>query len=416
MNWLQTVRMALKSIASNKVRSLLTMLGIIIGVAAVITLVASIQSKATLTRMQYEAMGLNRIQVYGSGAKRQDWINLEDYMDGELAPYINGWSPQSQYYDWESKGVQYRTMKLKSDKSTTYMYYGNEDYSKVTNSVITAGRDITKADCDAQARVCVIGETIRKYFFGAMSPIGQKIRIGGKSFEVIGVYKGKFKGKLNTEDQMLVMPYTLQSSMMSVNSSADKQYIIQAASKEDIQKVVDALNARMKPICEAGNGWFDASSASQFQEQEEAAAQQDALLMGGVAMISLLVGGIGIMNIMLVSVTERTREIGIRMAIGARRRDIISQFLIEAASVSCCGGLIGIVVGCFGSAIMGNFMLAKQLSEQMWMPDVETFTVLPSPPLILGAFLFSALLGIIFGIYPANKASKLQPVDALRTQ
>ena len=119
MNWLQTVRMALKSIASNKVRSLLTMLGIIIGVAAVITLVASIQSKATLTRMQYEAMGLNRIQVYGSGAKRQDWINLEDYMNGELAPYINGWSPQSQYHDWENKGVQYRTMKLKGDKSTT---------------------------------------------------------------------------------------------------------------------------------------------------------------------------------------------------------------------------------------------------------------------------------------------------------
>ncbi|MDR3767349.1 MAG: ABC transporter permease [Butyricicoccus sp.] len=416
MNWLQTVRMALKSIATNKVRSLLTMLGIIIGVAAVITLVASIQSKATLTRMQYEAMGLNRIQVSGSGAKRQDWANLEDYMNGELAPYISGWSPQSQYYDWESKGVQYRTMKLKSDKSTTYMYYGNEDYGKVTNSVITAGRDISKTDCDNQARVCVIGETIRKYFFGAMSPIGQKIRIGGKSFEVIGVYKGKYKGKLNTEDQMLVMPYTLQSSMMSTDYNADKQYIIQATSKNDIQKVVDALNARMKPICEAGKGWFDASSASQFQEQEEAAAQQDALLMGGVAMISLLVGGIGIMNIMLVSVTERTREIGIRMAIGARRRDIISQFLIEAASVSCCGGIIGIIIGCFGSAIMGNFMLAKQLSEQMWMPDVEKFTVLPSPPLILGAFLFSALLGIIFGIYPANKASKLQPVDALRTQ
>ena len=416
MNWLQTVRMALKSIASNKVRSLLTMLGIIIGVAAVITLVASIQSKATLTRMQYEAMGLNRIQVYGSGAKRQDWINLEDYMNGELAPYINGWSPQSQYHDWENKGVQYRTMKLKSDKSTTYMYYGNEDYSKVTNSVITAGRDITKADCDAQARVCVIGETIRKYFFGAMSPIGQDIRIGSKSFEVIGVYAGKYGGKLNSGDQLIVLPYTLQPYMMEVGFYDSHDYIIQARAQEDIQPIVDRINEVMGPRV-GENGYFYCESNAQFQEQAQASSNQMALLGGGVAAISLLVGGIGIMNIMLVSVTERTREIGIRMAIGARRRDIIGQFLIESAAVSCCGGVLGIALGCFGSAVIGNLLLAQQM-EQMsgWMPDIEHFTVLPSAPLVIGAFLFSALLGIIFGLYPANKAARLQPVDALRSQ
>ena len=416
MNGLQTIRMALKSILSNKVRSLLTMLGIIIGVAAVITLVSSIQSKATLTRMQYEAMGTNRIQIYGWGARTRDWETFEQTLDGDLKDRIRGWSPQSQYWDWGNKGIQYRSMKLTNDQSQTSMYYGNQNYGLVTNSVLTAGRDISEADCRDAARVCVIGETLRKYFFGAMSPIGQKLRIGGKSFEVIGVYKGKFGGKLNTEDQMLVMPYTLQDSMMSNAANADRQYIIQAASKDDIQPICDELNALMQPICEAAGGYFSADSSSQWQEQEAAAAEQDALLMGGVAMISLLVGGIGIMNIMLVSVTERTREIGIRMAIGARRRDIILQFLIEAASVSCCGGLIGIVVGCFGSAIMGNVMLNQQLSEQMWMPEVEKFTVLPSPGLIVGAFLFSALLGILFGIYPANKASKLQPVEALRTQ
>ena len=119
---------------------------------------------------------------------------------------------------------------------------------------------------------------------------------------------------------------------------------------------------------------------------------------------------------MLVSVTERTREIGIRMAIGARKRDIIGQFLVEAAVVSCCGGIIGIVLGCFASAVLGRFMLARQLQQNMYLPNVEQFTVLPSVGLVLGAFLFSALLGIIFGLYPANKASNLQPVDALRTQ
>lgn len=416
MNWLQTVRMAIKSIMDNKVRSLLTMLGIIIGVAAVITLVASIQSKATLTRLQFEAMGTNTVTVRGWGAKTQDWKEFENLLNTDLKDKINGWSPQSQYQDWSNKGLQYRTTKLDTSKSYTYMYYGNENYGKVTNNVITAGRDITKNDCDQRARVCVIGETVRKYFFGAMSPIGQKIRIGGKNFEIIGVYKGKYKGKLNTEDQMLVMPYTLQSTMMTIDRGADKQYIIQAKSKEDIDTIINESKDLMETKCTNAGGWFDADSYSKYQEQQEAAAQQDALLMGGVAMISLLVGGIGIMNIMLVSVTERTREIGIRMAIGARRRDIISQFLIEAASVSCCGGIIGIIFGCFGSAIMGNIMLAKQLQEQMYMPEVEQFTVLPSPMLILGAFLFSALLGIIFGIYPANKASKLQPVEALRTQ
>lgn len=139
-----------------------------------------------------------------------------------------------------------------------------------------------------------------------------------------------------------------------------------------------------------------------------------ALLGGGIASISLLVGGIGIMNIMLVSVTERTREIGIRMAIGARKRDIIGQFLIEAAVVSCFGGIIGIVLGCFLSAIIGNLLLGQLQSS--YMPAVEQFTVLPSVGLMIGAFLFSALLGIVFGLYPANKASNLQPVDALRTQ
>ena len=413
MNWIQTIRMALKSIAHNKVRTFLTMLGIIIGVGAVIALVASIQGMATLTRLQFEAMGTNQIQVYAWGVKSADWKAMEGYLDGELADRIKGWSPQSQYYDWQSKGVQYRSKTLKSDNSYTYIYFGNEDYGMVTNRTVSAGRDLTEADCKTNARVCVIGETIRKYFFGAMSPIDQSIRIGGQSFKIVGVYKGKYGGKLNSEDQMIVLPYTLQSQMMR-SSDSDRQYFIQAASKEDIQSVVDALKDFMSTRYDPNNGYFDCDSTSQYMDQVEASSNQLALLGGGIAAISLLVGGIGIMNIMLVSVTERTREIGIRMAIGARRRDIIGQFLIEAAVVSCCGGLIGILLGCFGSAVIGNLLLAQQMNS--WMPEVEQFTVLPSPGLVVGAFLFSALLGIIFGLYPASKASKLQPVEALRTQ
>lgn len=416
MNWLQTIRMAFKSIANNKVRSFLTMLGIIIGVGSVIALVASIQGLATLSRLQFEAMGTNQIRVSGWDIKPSDWTAMENMLDEELDDHIKGWSPESRYYDWQSKGVQYRGKILSDEQYRTNIYFGNENYSMVTNMTISSGRDISPLDIKYSSRVCIIGDALRRYFFGAMSPIGQKIYIGGKSFEIIGSYKAKYGGRLNSDDQMILLPYTLQSSMMDISPYDDHTYYIQANSKEDIQPIVDHINQFMEPR-KSENGYFNCRSNEEYQEQMEASSNQMALLGGGVAAISLLVGGIGIMNIMLVSVTERTREIGIRMAIGARRRDIIGQFLIESAAVSCFGGLLGIALGCFGSATIGNLLLAQITRENSgWMPDVEQFTVLPSLSLVLGAFLFSALLGIIFGLYPANKAAKLQPVDALRTQ
>ena len=162
MDGFQTIKMAFKSILNNKVRSILTMLGIIIGVAAVIALVATIQGASTLSRLQYEAMGTNQIQISGYGPKRSDWNALEDFMDTELKDEIKGWSPQSQYWDWQNKGIQYRTKSL--DVNNTQIYFGNEDYGMVTNNVITVGRDLTEEDCRSAAKVCVIGETIRKAF------------------------------------------------------------------------------------------------------------------------------------------------------------------------------------------------------------------------------------------------------------
>ena len=414
MNWLQTIRMAIKSITNNKVRSILTMLGIIIGVASVIAIVASIQGASKLSRLQFEAMGTNQIQIYGSGLKKADWADLEQYMDDELKDDIKAWSPQSQYWDWQNKGIKYRTKSL--DINNSQIYFGNQNYGTCTNNVISTGRDLTEADCNKASKVCVIGETVRKAFFGAMSPLDQSIRIGGTSFKVVGVYKGKYGGKLNSNDQMVVLPYTLEPRMMGSSNGGSKQYYVQTANKEVIDSTIDKIKSFMatKYDPNAGNVYFDAMSNNQWQEQSEASNNLLALLGGGVAGISLLVGGIGIMNIMLVSVTERTREIGIRMAIGARKRDIIGQFLVEAAVVSCCGGIVGIILGCFLSAIIGNLLL-MQMSNS-WAPQIEQFTVLPSFALVISAFLFSALLGVIFGLYPANKASNLQPVDALRTQ
>lgn len=413
MNGMQTLRMSLKSITSNKIRSFLTMLGIIIGVAAVITLVATSQGTAKLQRLQYEAMGTNQIQIYGYGPKKADWTALENYMETELKDVVKAWSPQSQYWDWQSKGIKYRTKTL--DTNSTQIYFGNQDYGTCTNNVIAVGRDLSETDCRNSSKVCVIGETVRKTFFGAMSPLDQSIRIGGMSFKVVGVYKGKFGGKLNSQDQMIVLPYTLEQRMMSY-SGGSKQYFIQAASRDLVDPAIEQIKEFMSTRYDSNNGYFDAYSNNQWQDQEQAANDRSMRQTAGIAAISLIVGGIGIMNIMLVSVTERTREIGIRMAIGARKRDIIGQFLVEAAALSACGGILGIAVGCVASALMGKSMLAQEMANNTWMPQIEQFTVLPSFGLVLGAFLFSALLGIIFGLYPANKASNLQPVDALRTQ
>ena len=413
MNWGQTMRMAFKSVMNNKVRSVLTMLGIIIGVASVIAIVAFVQGASTLQRLQYEAMGTNQIQIYGWGPRSADWKALETYIDTEMKDEIKAWSPQGQYWDWQNKGIKYRSKTL--EMNNTQIYFGNQDYGTCTNNVITAGRDLSEADCRNAAKVCVIGETVRKAFFGAMSPLGQSIRIGGTSFKVIGVYKGKFGGKLNSQDQMIVLPYTLQQRMMG-DPGQNRQYYAQAASKDAIEPAIEKIRKFMSARYDSSNGNFEVYSNAQWQEQAEASSNMLALLGGGIAGISLLVGGIGIMNIMLVSVTERTREIGIRMAIGARKRDIISQFLVEAAVVSCCGGMLGIILGCFAATILGNLLLLQQAQGGGWMPVIENFTVLPSFGLVAGAFLFSALLGIIFGLYPANKASNLQPVDALRTQ
>ena len=230
---------------------------------------------------------------------------------------------------------------------------------------------------------------------------------GGKSFEIVGVYAGKYGGKLNTNDQMLIMPYTLQSLMMSSQGMNDHQYIIKAENAEDIQTLTEqTLPEFMQPRCEVNGGYFSAYSNSQSQQQQEASSNLMALLGGGIASISLLVGGIGIMNIMLVTVTERTREIGIRKALGAKERVILSQFVVEAATTSALGGVLGIVLGYIVS-MAANHVLP------MISSDIDV-TVSPSFNSIAVAFGISVFIGVLFGYLPAKRAARLNPIEALR--
>lgn len=408
MNFTQTFSMAVKSVLSNKIRSVLTMLGIIIGVATVIILVAQAQAEQKYSRLQMEAEGVNRISIYywTNNSHLEDEVieYCQDQVGKTLASfgqYVNGWDIT----------LKYRTKEMNMDNGGT-CYFIDGGYSQSVGQFISLGRDITDTDVRNQSRVCVIGDAVRRYFFGAMSPLDQKIKINGQSFTIVGVYSARYGGKLNTEDQLVCLPLSLQRRISYWESDPD--LAAQGVDSEGVKQFCEDAKAYFEPKF-GDNGYFDAYSNVQWQEQAEQEQNKESAKTAGIAAISLLVGGIGIMNIMLVTVTERTREIGIRMAIGARKRDIIGQFLIESAVISCMGGLIGIFFGFIGSAVWGNMMF-KSMVNSPWMPEVETFLVVPSAPLVLGAFIFSALLGVIFGLYPANKAASMQPVDALRTQ
>lgn len=411
MNVTQTFSMAIKSVLSNKIRSLLTMLGIIIGVATVIILVASAQAEQKYTRLQLEAMGANRVAVGCYTNNNQMFDEVVEYCEGQLGKTLATFGQAVYGYDISLK---YRSKEMDMNNGGN-AYFVDSGYSASTGHYIALGRDITDADIRNQSRVCVIGDAVRRYFFGAMSPLDQTIKINGQSFTVIGVYSALYGGKLNTEDQMVCMPMSLEQRVSNYYWGSTPDLSMTAIDRKASDQFCKDIKARFEQRFTDSNGYFYAESIGQAQDQMEQEQNKESAKTAGIAAISLLVGGIGIMNIMLVTVTERTREIGIRMAIGARKRDIISQFLIESAVISCMGGLIGIFFGFIGSAIWGNMMFGSMVNNP-WMPVVDTFLVTPSLPLVIGAFLFSALLGVLFGLYPANKAASMQPVDALRTQ
>lgn len=415
--YFESVLMAWSSIISNKMRSLLTMLGIIIGVAAVIALMSIGYGVQSSIESNISSLGTNTITITpGTGRKpgirpaagSMQTLTYKDYEAIKNLPNISYAAPL----------VNTSYVVVNGNKNWTTRIYGcTEDYAKLSDLNVSEGRFWTAREYNERARVAVIGQTVATSLFGEESPIGQKIRINGDPFTVIGLLEAKGYSFMDQDDRILIPFTTVQERMLHITYV--NNIAISSENSSDLSQIeTDVTNLlRLRHhIATGADDDFSIQNSQDLLKTMESTTRTLTIFLGSIAAISLLVGGIGIMNIMLVSVTERTREIGIRMAIGARKRDIIGQFLVEAAVVSCCGGIIGIVLGCFASAVLGRFMLARQLQQNMYLPNVEQFTVLPSVGLVLGAFLFSALLGIIFGLYPANKASNLQPVDALRTQ
>ena len=403
MNLAQAFKMAFKSIASKKTRSFLTMLGIIIGVASVVIMVSVVQGQNRKNMEYFEKMGDNKIQVYA-----YQYYNTSGDISELLYEYclgmqdlVLGITPNIESY--QTMTIKYGAKTFSTDNYDDWskrisVKLGSDQYGVCNNYTLGGGRELSFLDVDKTNRVCVLGSGAKEQLFDFVDPVGETIQINGQSFLVVGWYEPMDLEGREDLDNIIVIPYTFNRTLN--NNQQIDSYIVKARSAQATVQAMTKLTAYLTGFINDQNGYCqvysDNSSADALQNQNT----MQAMVLGGIAAISLLVGGIGIMNIMLVTVTERTREIGIRKAIGAERRSIIVQFLIEAAMICGIGGLFGIGVGYIGTLIVGKLSFNTIL--------------IPSPGVTLGAAAISVALGIIFGMYPAIKASGLQPVVALR--
>lgn len=395
-----TLRIALRALRRNKLRTLLTMLGIIIGVTAVIAAISIGNGAKAQVEAQVASLGQNVLSVFpGSfrtGGARGGW-GSRSTLTPEDAQAIRREVGNVVAVSCE---VRDRSQVLANGLNWNTQILGESpDYLSVRAWGLASGAMFTDSDVRRASKVCVIGKTVASQLFNDEDPLGKTIRIRDIPFKILGVLQAKgvnFFGQ--DQDDTVIVPYT--SSMRRFSGSDYlRAILIQADKADDMDRVQADVTALLQQRRGGREPDFRVFSQLELAQAATATAETMTALIGSIAAISLLVGGIGIMNIMLVSVTERTREIGIRMAIGARGRDILLQFLIEAVTLSVLGGATGIALGIAGSRI-----IAAKL-------DWATLTSTSS---IVVAFLFSAGVGVFFGFYPARKASRLDPIEALR--
>ncbi len=397
--YFESMLMAFDSIISNKMRSLLTMLGIIIGVAAVIALMSLGYGVRADIENNISSLGSNQITIIPGTSRKpgvrpaagsMQSLTYKDYLAIKNLPNITYAAPL----------VSNSYVVVNGNKNWTTTVYGvTSEYSEISDLNVVEGRFWSEQEFTGRERVCVIGKTVATGLFGDESPVGQKVRINGNPFTVIGVLQEKGYSFIDQDDRILCPFTTVQERVMGITYV---NRIVLTSDNSDVLPQIEAdvtnlLRTRHR-IASGKEDDFNIQNSQDLLETMESTTQTLTIFLGSIAAISLLVGGIGIMNIMLVSVTERTKEIGIRKAIGATYHMIIIQFLIESITVSIAGGLIGIFAG---------------VSIALIIPHVVTMSTVISPLPIIGSFLFSVLIGLVFGLYPAQKAARLNPIDAL---
>jgi len=400
MFW-NTILLALREIKRNVLRSFLTILGIVIGVGAVIVMV-TIGGGATLqVKQQIASMGSNLLMV--TPGKRlgpgQSSSNIP-FKEADAEAIIRDVSSVTAVAPVASKSIK----AIFADQNwTTQVTGSNNQYFTVTNRSVKAGRPFSESEQRAGAAVCIIGETVQSKLFGGQTkPLNEKIRLEKFSCEIIGVLKAKGQSTMGTDqDDVVVIPLrTLQRRIAGNQDVGMIQLSVREdASTEKAQRDIARLMRERRHLGASDDDNFNVMDMKEIATMLTGTTQLLTTLLSAVAAVSLLVGGIGIMNIMLVSVTERTREIGVRLAIGAIEREVLMQFLVEAVVLSSFGGVIGIVLA---------------LSASVWIANILRVPFVFNSTIVFVAFLFSAAVGMIFGYFPALKAARLDPIEALR--
>ena len=407
MNIWESIRTAWQSIFSNKMRSSLTMLGIVIGVAAVVILVALGRGFQTNLKTEFEEMGASALYVSSTTDKAVTTVRELTFEDAQaltdktLAPSIGVVSPTL------SKGVSASY----GNSTVTIQAMGiTPVITQIRNYTLAEGRFITDQDVTARNNVAVLGYDAASDLFGSESPIGKSIRVDGNKFQVVGTIEkmGGFAG-----DSYILMPLTTMQSKL-VGGHSVGQIAVKAASPDQVDAAIAEITSILRVRHYIRPGTTDDFSIRDMRELLSSLEQMlgtFSIILSSIAAISLLVGSIGIMNIMLVSVSERVREIGIRKAIGAKRRDILIQFLIEAAALSFSGGLIGLLIGAGGASMVSHVPMMTG------PPGAQTTTFIPaqvSPAIAVLALTVSIGVGLISGTYPAFRAARLDPIESLR--
>jgi putative ABC transport system permease protein len=403
---LSSLLIALRALMVNKMRSALTMLGIIIGVAAVIAMVAIGSGAKARIQEQIASMGSNLLVVM-SGSSTSGGFR------GGMGTVPTLTVDDAKAIQTEVSAVKYTAPSI---NGVAQIVFGNQNWSTgvigttfeildIRGWSLSSGRAFTQQDVDGATKVCLLGRTVVENLFGGIDPVGQIVRIKNVPFTVIGVLapKGQTTWGQDQDDTAMVPLTTAQKKLFGMQfPGMVRQIAVQAKEPEVMKEAEDQINAllrqrhRIQPNQEND---FTVRNLTEVMATAEQSANVMSLLLGAIASISLIVGGIGIMNIMLVSVTERTREIGIRIAVGAKSKDILLQFLIESLVLSLIGGILGITIGITGTYILSHF---------------TQWPTLLSIKAIFLAFAFAGSVGVFFGFYPARKASLLDPIEALR--
>lgn len=393
-------KLAIRSILGNTMRSILTMLGVIIGVGSVITMVTLGAGATASVTSDIESLGSNLVMVLPGGGMRLGGREISKPFKQEDAEAISRQIVGAQAVSPTSISS---IVAVKGNENWSTSVNGvTQDYFRVYDWSFDYGRPLSASEVRSGASVCIIGATIREELFGDINPIGSSIRLRNVSCRVVGLLAAKGQSSFGSDqDDIILVP--LRMFQRRISGSTDVAMISvsvrEGASLAIVKRDITYLMRERRRISTGEDDDFSVRDMTEISDMLSSTTQIMTMLLGAVAGVSLLVGGIGIMNIMLVSVTERTREIGIRLAIGARKNDVLLQFLVEAVVLSSLGGLIGVIL-----AIVASTTLADMIGVP--------FT--PDPSIIVLSFVFSAVVGVVFGFFPARRAANLNPIEALR--